>query len=371
MVPDTQTYSTASRATPAGNLPSVIPDTSDLSRSVSPADLQADSQPVRRLRKDQKTSTAADQFLKDIGYLSSQGNSSSESSPADGLWPEDYVDRLTGNEPTFDSLKLSEFISGYISIMEETLPRGVDLAALRRHFSYLRSLMVDCSKVDWVMARTAHKQVLLGIHYRRFTWLDQRACVDAKRDAIQRMLRIPREAVPKALPAPEVIITPLPPLSVGELSVRRRAHHRWDYLHPLLRLLPTERGEKARTSGNQLQQKKAGRREEGKKRQTQQEEPQEIGLKPSPTAPHKRPTGPRTPDLNRQGRGQIHRVVSHRETASTDDPFKTTDFTSQAYDPIVDEALANAPHPASCHAYSHHRIAPASQIPFAHRCSRP
>ena len=188
-VPDTQTNSSTSRVTPTGSLPSVISDTSDPSRSVSPADLQADSQPVRRLRKDLKSSTAADQFLKDIGYLSSQGNSNSESSPADGLWPENYVNRLTGNE---------------------TLPRGVDLAALRRHFSYLRSLMVDCSEVNWVTARTAHKQVLLGIHYRRFTWLDQRACVDAKRDAIQRILRIPREAVPKALPTPEVVITPCP-----------------------------------------------------------------------------------------------------------------------------------------------------------------
>ena len=128
-VPDTQTNSSTSRVTPTASLPSVISDTSDPSRSVSPAELQADNQPVKRLRKDQKTSTAADQFLKDIGYISSQGNSTSDISPADGLWPEDYVDRLTGNEPTFDSLKLSEFISGYISIMEETLPQGVDLSA--------------------------------------------------------------------------------------------------------------------------------------------------------------------------------------------------------------------------------------------------
>ena len=198
VVSDTQSSSFTSMVAPTASLPSVISETSDPSRSVSPAEVQADSQPVKRLRKDQKTSTTADQFLKDIGYISSQGNNNSDSSPADGLWPEDYVDRLTGNDPTFDSLKLSEFISGYISIMEETLPRGVDLSDLRRHFSYLRSLMVDCSEVDWVTARTAHKQVLLGIHYHRFTWLDQRACIDAKRDAIQRILRIPKEAVPKA-----------------------------------------------------------------------------------------------------------------------------------------------------------------------------
>ena len=90
-----------------------------------------------------------------------------------------------------------------------------------------------------------------------------------------------------------------------------------------------------------------------------QEELQEIGLKPSSTAPHKRPTGPRTPDPNRQGRRQIHRVVSRRETASTDDPFQTTDFTSQAYDPIVDEALANAhipPHATRIHTTASHLL---------------
>ena len=94
-------------------------------------------------------------------------------------------------------------------------------------------------------------------------------------------------------------------------------------------------------------------------RQTPQEEPPEIELKPSPTAPRKRLTSPRTTDPNRQGKGQIHRIVSNRETASTDDPFKTTDFTSQAYDPIVDEALTDAhipPHATRIHTTASHLL---------------
>ena len=105
--------------------------------------------------------------------------------------------------------------------------------------------MVDCSEVDWVTARTAYKQVLLGIHYRRFTWLDQRGCIDAKRDAIQRILRIPREAVPKALPTPEVVIT-LCPLYQSE-NWQLPAEHitDGDHLHPLLRVLSTNRRQEA------------------------------------------------------------------------------------------------------------------------------
>ena len=239
VVPDTQSSSSTSMAAPTASLPSVISDTSDPSRSVSPAELQADSQPVKRLRKDQETSTAADQFLKDIGYISSQGNNNSDSSPADSLWPEDYVDRLTGNEPTFDSLKPSEFISGYISIMEETLPRGVDLSDLRRHFSYLRSLMVECSEVDWVTARTAHKQVFLGI---------------------QRILRIPERGCAESPAGSRGCDHPLPPLSIGELPVTHGACHRWDHIHTLLRVLPTNRRQKAWSPRDQLQQEEGSRR---------------------------------------------------------------------------------------------------------------
>ena len=122
---------------------------------------------------------------------------------------------------------------------------------------------------------------------------------------------------------------PLPPLSVGELPATRRTHHRWDHLHPLLRVLPTNR----RQTRNQLQQEETSRWEEGKKRKTPEEELPEIGLRPSSTAPHRRPNSPRTTDPNRQGTGPIHSVVRSRETASTDDPFKTTEFTSQAYAP--------------------------------------
>ena len=188
---------------------------------MTPESLQNAPLQVKRLRMNKKTASAADQFLKDIGYIpASQGNSNSDISPADGQWPEDFVDRLNGADPTYDSLKLSEFITGYIAIMEETLPEGVDLTALRKHFAHLRSMMVDCAEVQWVTTRTAHKQVLLGIHYPRFKWEDQKACLDAKRDTIQRILRIPTQAVAQQMPTPEVPITPCPP--IGELSVPKR-----------------------------------------------------------------------------------------------------------------------------------------------------
>ena len=229
-VSDTRTNSSASVIPPSDSQAFVISATVSQPASLR-ADLQCDPGPVKRLRKDKKTATAADQFLKDIGYIAaSQGNSSSDISPADGLWPKDCVDRLSGADPTFDSLKLSEFISGYIAITEATLPPGLDLTDLRRYFDYLRSLMVDCAEVSWVTTRTAHKQVLLGIHHRRLKWLKQRGCLDAKRDDIQHILRIPIQSASQQLPSPEPEIN-LCPLYQSENSVTDHTTDGTTYTH--------------------------------------------------------------------------------------------------------------------------------------------
>ena len=94
---------------------------------------------------------------------------------------------------------------------------------------------------------------------------------------------------------------------------------------------------------------------------------------PLSTAPQKRLNSPRITDPNSQGTGSNHRVVRSRERASTDDPFKTTDFISQAYDPIVDEALADAhipPHATRIHTTALHLLPrfPSHQAPTG-RCS--
>ena len=169
VVPDTQMNSPTSRVTPTGSLPSVISDTSDPSRSVSPADLQADSQPVRRLRKDPKSSTAADQFLKDIGYLRSglgNGQNRTQTGAARHTLSPIHLARSTG----------------------------------------LRRRQTGCYPTDLAHTEGSCAESL--------------ACARSGHHS-------------------------LPPLSVGELPASHRAHHRWDYLHPLLRLLPAERREKA------------------------------------------------------------------------------------------------------------------------------
>ena len=120
--------------------------------------------PVKRLRRDSASAAAAKELLKEIGYVASKGNCASDKN-IEASWPEDYIDRLDGSEPTYESLSLSEFIAGYLSIMEESVPICQQTQPIIRHIHYLRGLMEDCFETDWQTVRTAHKQVLHAIEH--------------------------------------------------------------------------------------------------------------------------------------------------------------------------------------------------------------
>ena len=102
-------------------------------------------------------------------------------------WPDLYVYRLGGAEPTYDSLSMPEFIAGYLSIMEEVTTVCSMNVNLLRHLTYLRQLMEDCFLTEWHLVRTAHKHVLNGIEHRRFTWNDMSVVIDTKRTALNRL----------------------------------------------------------------------------------------------------------------------------------------------------------------------------------------
>ena len=167
-------------------------------RGVSPEHLIVDPHPVKRLRRDRASADKAKELLEEIGYVAVKGKSSSTEAD-DAPWPEDYIDRLDGTEPTYESLSLCEFVAGYLSIMEEGLPPGAGNDGFRRHLNYLRGLMEDCFETEWTVVRTAHKQVLHGIEHGRLKWGDMSACMSVKANAIQRVLRIQKlEPVVKA-----------------------------------------------------------------------------------------------------------------------------------------------------------------------------
>ena len=167
---------------------------------VTPEDLRDATRPVKRLRKDKSSATAAKELLQEIGYVAAnKGKLSSDRGAPEAAWPEDYIDRLDGSEPTYESLSQSEFVAGYLSIMEEDTPVCPQTDRLIRHIHYLRGLMEDCFEVDWNIVRMAHKQVLNAIEHGRLRWEDTRACLDIKTTALHRVLRIPAQTSQKAI----------------------------------------------------------------------------------------------------------------------------------------------------------------------------
>ena len=90
-------------------------------------------------------------------------------------WPNEYMFRLEDEDPQYDTLETCEFVSGYLSIIEEVTPVNEANARLIRHLQYLRQLMDDCASLHWDLVRTAHRQVLMAIKYKRLRWDDTAA----------------------------------------------------------------------------------------------------------------------------------------------------------------------------------------------------
>ena len=162
---------------------------------ISPQQLQDDPCPIHSLRRDEASANMADHLLKVVGILEdgAQGNKSKTGFNKHSIrkklakWPSDYIYRWSTDEPpTFDSLSVPEFMAGYLSIIEESLPVIAENAPAIAHIHYVRHLMHDCPSLGWEAARTAHKHVLLAIEYKRLVWTDTEGVYKAKADALHR-----------------------------------------------------------------------------------------------------------------------------------------------------------------------------------------
>ena len=162
---------------------------------ISPQQLQDDPCPVQSLRRDEASAKMADHLMKVVGILEdgAQGNKSKTGFSKHSIrkklakWPSDYIYRWSTDEPpTFDSLSVPEFMAGYLSIIEESLPVIAENAPAIANIHYVRYLMDDCPSLGWEAARTAHKHVLLAIEYKRLVWADTEGVYKAKADALHR-----------------------------------------------------------------------------------------------------------------------------------------------------------------------------------------
>ena len=156
---------------------------------LTPEELSGSPDPIKRLRRDESTSDVAAIILNGMGIAkaiemgkSTKGKTSSSMRRKLRLakWPHDYVFRYEDEEPSYDSLNISEFVSGYLSIMEEVTPRTPENAKLLKHLDYLRQLMDDCASFEWHQVRAAHRQVLQTIEQHRLVWDNTPAVKEAK-----------------------------------------------------------------------------------------------------------------------------------------------------------------------------------------------
>ena len=177
---------------------------------MTPEDLQNSDEPIKSLRRDRSTSSLARGILQEIGIMAGnerdrrrRGRGGKHRELIEGAdWPEDYVYRLDGTEPSYDSLTLAEFVAAVFSIMEELTPITAKNAKVIRLFHYYRAFMEDCFEVDWPVVRTAHKQVLQGLEHKRIFWSDAASCIDTKRNALQRAQRRNMDVNVNVAPAP-------------------------------------------------------------------------------------------------------------------------------------------------------------------------
>ena len=170
-----------------------LPVGPDRTGHLDPQALARSDDQVRTLRRHKPSANNATAILKELALLEADGKSrkggvcKNNNTQVEADWPDLYVYRIQGNEPTYDSLTMQEFVAGYLSIIEEaTTVCQLNVATLK-HISYLRQLMEDCFLADWHMVRAAHKHVLNGIEHKRFAWEDTAVVIDTKRSALARI----------------------------------------------------------------------------------------------------------------------------------------------------------------------------------------
>ena len=136
--------------------------------NISPVALAADQTPIKTLRRDESTADVAAIILNSAGLAkaidldsiskkSGFAKNFNKIKHKEAKWPNDYIVRLEDDEPQYDTLEVSEFVSGYLSIMEEVITVTPDNAKLLAHLHYLRQLMDDCLSFDWEDVRSTHR----------------------------------------------------------------------------------------------------------------------------------------------------------------------------------------------------------------------
>ena len=204
----TATTTPAPRSPPSVAVPGMSLQGQPPSIDITPVEVAAANDHLQMLRHNKPTSDVASIILQEVGlaraieldkaYKGKSSKSSNKVKAGDAKWPNDYVFRLvTDEDPTYDSLNVMEFVSGYICIIAEVTPDTPQNAKLIQHLFYLRQLMDDCASLDWSQVRAAHRLVLMAIVHNRLDWNNKAAVKEEKAIALSRVHMVKDVAPPK------------------------------------------------------------------------------------------------------------------------------------------------------------------------------
>ena len=178
--------------------------------TVRPEQIALEESPIKSLRRDQQTSNVAELMLSEVGLakmieIDKSSNKNGISSKLHKLrkreakWPNHYMIRFEDNDPQYDTLNETEFVSGYLSIIEEVTPITPENQKLLTHIEHLRQLMDDCATMDCPSVRAAHRQVLMKIELKMLKWEDTQVVKETKALAMSRLRNRP-ESLPSFKP---------------------------------------------------------------------------------------------------------------------------------------------------------------------------
>ena len=125
-----------------------------------------------------------DSRLRELSASSQQGKFKSQRGGTDTVWvkaevkwPQNHI--LTGSaksRPTYDSLSLSQWVSGFVSINRDEQNHDTKDQMLE----YMADLMDDCTDFGWTPAKAAHAVLLCKMEEDKISW-DQTDRIDRVR----------------------------------------------------------------------------------------------------------------------------------------------------------------------------------------------
>ena len=102
-------------------------------------------------------------------------------------WPHEKVHRLQGVHTNYGNLSFPEFMAGSLFILSMSLPSVPALSPIVGQLDYLTKLSLEAHDQQWLLVRTAHREVLLSIEHGDLGLTDFQGWQNLKKDTLERL----------------------------------------------------------------------------------------------------------------------------------------------------------------------------------------